>query len=480
MNRRIGPARTFAGPESRHGPHRATFDFGGVTSAMGRSISRESCGNRRRCSTRLPPQLAGGIAEFSANSRSFASSASIFSSISFLFFASAHFSLVKTSRLARSDPAPPNALRISFGTYSAEIVLRVAQPAERLRFNQNRAFACASAVNGFLGCRVHRHHASLPSTMWPSNPISLCAVRQILKWHLRFRTGVEYAHRLFLQDQTKGASASPRNSSLRERRPWAAAVPNPVMATIFCPRYRRPWPPSPGSNRPAWKSAKTMCKLSRSPKWLVPSLPSSSESYFAMCCMKMSRGGTPLHEQRPDIADHRRQAVVFFPAYADPTEMASCPRLEYSPPTILFCRNNFTMVSSTRGSDACSSTGPSTAAASVPSSSLAPVGQAFLPVLPRQPRSSEDRLECLSYFSKPMPPWAALLAAISPAAPCAMFPGAAAQIHRQNVLQLRRNFFPSRCSEQFLQRSRLAVRNPARHDQIEIPQIRGNVVCKSV
>ena len=43
----------------------------------------------------------------------------------------------------------------------------------------------------------------------------------------------------------------------------------------------------------------TMCSLSRSPKWLVPSLPSVGEVYFAMCWVKMSRGGTPLTSNAP-------------------------------------------------------------------------------------------------------------------------------------------------------------------------------------
>ena len=54
-----------------------------------------------------------------------------------------------------------------------------------------------------------------------------------------------------------------------------------------------------GIKSPSMEIGETMCKLSKSPKWLVPSLPLVGESYFAMCCMKMSRGGTPFTRSAP-------------------------------------------------------------------------------------------------------------------------------------------------------------------------------------
>src|SRR5713226_2151192 len=56
-----------------------------------------------------------------------------------------------------------------------------------------------------------------------------------------------------------------------------------------------------GIKSPSMEIGETMCRLSRSPKWLVPSLPFVGESYFAMCCMKMSRGGTPFTRSAPMI-----------------------------------------------------------------------------------------------------------------------------------------------------------------------------------
>ncbi len=55
-----------------------------------------------------------------------------------------------------------------------------------------------------------------------------------------------------------------------------------------------------------------MWRTFRSPKWLVPSLPLVGEVYFAMCWVKMSRGGTPLTSKRADIADHGRDPVALF------------------------------------------------------------------------------------------------------------------------------------------------------------------------
>src|SRR3989441_9254656 len=73
-----------------------------------------------------------------------------------------------------------------------------------------------------------------------------------------------------------------------------------------------------------------MCRFSKSPKWLVPSLPLVGESYFAMCCMKTSRGGTPFTSSAPIFRIIGASQSFFSSAYAVPTDTASCPKLERS------------------------------------------------------------------------------------------------------------------------------------------------------
>src|SRR5882762_7717098 len=102
-----------------------------------------------------------------------------------------------------------------------------------------------------------------------------------------------------------------------------------------------------GIRSPSMEIGETMCRFSRSPKWLVPSLPLVGESYLAMCCMKTSRGGTPLTNSAPILRIIGASQSFFSSAYAVPTETASWPKLEYSPPTILFWRNSLTIMSST-------------------------------------------------------------------------------------------------------------------------------------
>jgi len=83
-----------------------------------------------------------------------------------------------------------------------------------------------------------------------------------------------------------------------------------------------------GIKSPSIEIGETMCRLSRSPKWLVPSLPLVGESYFAMCCMKTSRGGTPFTSNAPMLRIIGANQSFFSSAYAVPTEIASWPRLE--------------------------------------------------------------------------------------------------------------------------------------------------------
>src|SRR5438046_4578574 len=85
-----------------------------------------------------------------------------------------------------------------------------------------------------------------------------------------------------------------------------------------------------GIKSPSMEIGETMWRSSKSPKWLVPSLPFVGESYFAMCCMKMSRGRTPLTSSAPMLRIIGASQSFFSSAYAVPTEIASWPRLERS------------------------------------------------------------------------------------------------------------------------------------------------------
>src|SRR5438876_4271869 len=83
----------------------------------------------------------------------------------------------------------------------------------------------------------------------------------------------------------------------------------------------------------------TMCRFSRSPKWLVPSLPRVGEVYFAMCWVKMSRGGTPLTSSAPMLRIIGAIQSLLSRAYAVPTEIRSEEHTsEFQSPVHLVCR----------------------------------------------------------------------------------------------------------------------------------------------
>ena len=54
-----------------------------------------------------------------------------------------------------------------------------------------------------------------------------------------------------------------------------------------------------GIRSPSIEIGETMCRFFKSPKWLVPSLPCVGDVYFAMCCVKMSRGWNPFTSNAP-------------------------------------------------------------------------------------------------------------------------------------------------------------------------------------
>src|SRR5262249_48761119 len=89
-------------------------------------------------------------------------------------------------------------------------------------------------------------------------------------------TGVEYAHKLFSSTSTNGAFCVAAKFSPSWNTP-VELPPSPihVIATIFWPRYRPAiaTPVITGIKSPSIEIGETMCRLSKSPKWLLPSLP---------------------------------------------------------------------------------------------------------------------------------------------------------------------------------------------------------------
>src|SRR5882724_13142520 len=184
MNRRVGSARTFAGPESRHGPHRRNARFrwrhfrdgplplrADLVAIVARAVHaflRQLRGRHRRIFRKLS-FLREQRLDFVLD---------LFLTLRVEKFFARQILFIQRDGIARL-PVRSHLLRHVFG----RIVLRVAQPAERLCFNQDRAFASASALDGFLRRRIHRHHVVTVHDI-AVNPISLCAVRQILKWNL--------------------------------------------------------------------------------------------------------------------------------------------------------------------------------------------------------------------------------------------------------------------------------------------------------
>src|SRR6266404_2168719 len=227
MNRRVGSPRTFAGPKSRHRPHRRNARFrrrhfrdgplplradlvaivARAVDAFLRQLRRRhrrifcklSFLREQRVNLVLDLFLALRIEELLARQKLF----------------------VQRDGIARL-PVRPHVLGHVFGW----IVLRVAQPAEGFCFNQNRAFASASAFDGFPRRRIHRHHVVAIHDV-AVNTISLCAVRQVLKRNLlphrrRIRPQIVF------QDQNKRRLLCRREiQSFVKNARRASAVPNP-------------------------------------------------------------------------------------------------------------------------------------------------------------------------------------------------------------------------------------------------------------
>src|SRR5882724_4228158 len=159
MNRRVGSARTLAGPKSRHGPHRRNARFwrrhfrdgplplrADLVAIVARAVHvslRQLRRRHRRILRELPflrEQRVNLVLDLLLGLR-----------VEKFFVCQIFF--IQHDRIARL-PVRSHFLRDVFG----RIVLRMAQPAERLRFNQNRSFARSSALDGLLRRCIHRHH----------------------------------------------------------------------------------------------------------------------------------------------------------------------------------------------------------------------------------------------------------------------------------------------------------------------------------
>src|SRR6266404_1920007 len=151
MNRRVGSARAFAGAKSRHGPHRRNARFRrrhfcdgplplrtDLVAIVARAVHAFLCQLRRRHWRifRKLPFLREQRVDFVLH---------LFLALRVEELLARQILFIQRDGIARF-PVRPHLLRHVFGW----IVLRVAQPAKGLRFNQDRALASAGALDGFL------------------------------------------------------------------------------------------------------------------------------------------------------------------------------------------------------------------------------------------------------------------------------------------------------------------------------------------
>src|SRR6266446_6058971 len=251
MNRRVGSARTFAGPESRHRPHRRNARFrrrhfrdgplplrADLVAIVARAVHAFLRQLRRRHWRifRKLPFLREQRVDFVLD---------LFLALRIEELLARQILFIHRDGIARF-PVRPHFLRHVFG----RIVLRVAQPAEGLRFNQNRSFARSSALDGLLRRRIHRHHVVAVHDV-TLDPIGLRTVRQILEWNLpphrrRIRPQIVF------QDQDKRRLLRRREiQSFVKNARRASAVPNPRHGHDLLPEI----PPRNGSFRPCLLSA---------------------------------------------------------------------------------------------------------------------------------------------------------------------------------------------------------------------------------
>src|SRR6266850_1656626 len=202
MNRRVGSARALAGPKSRDGPHRRNARFRRRHFRDGPlpfrtdlvAIVASAVDTRLRQLRRRHRRIFRKLPFFCEQRLDFV--LCLFLALRVEKFLTRQIFFIQRNRIARL-PMCTHFFRDVFG----RIVLRVAQPAERLRFNQNWTFAGASALHSFLRRRIHRHHVVAVHDV-AVNTISLRAVCQVLKRNL-----LPYRRRIrpqiVFQDQNK-------------------------------------------------------------------------------------------------------------------------------------------------------------------------------------------------------------------------------------------------------------------------------------
>src|SRR6266849_5210587 len=334
MNRGVRSARAFAGAKSRHGPHRRNARFrrrhfrdgplplrANLVAIVARAVHallRQLRRRHRRIFRKLPflrEQRVNLVLD-------------LFLALRIEELLARQILFIQRNGIA-GLPVRPHLLRHVFG----RIVLRVAQPAECLRFNQDRAFASASALDGFLRRRIHRHHVIAVHNV-AVNTISLCAVRQILKRNLlAYRRRIR--PQIVLQDQNERRLLCRREiQSFVKNARRAAAVPNPRHGHDLLPEI-----PS-GHGHAAHHRDQIAQHGNRRNDVQVVQVPEMAGSVLAFCRRIVFRHVLhenvarrhALHQQRADIPDHRRQPVLFFQRVCRPHRDGFLPQARVKSP----------------------------------------------------------------------------------------------------------------------------------------------------
>ena len=189
---------------------------------------------------------------------------------------------------------------ISLRNVFGGIVLRVAPHAHGFHFDHARAAPGAAFGNGFAGGLVYGDYVVAVHDR-AGDAVGDGAIGEIFEGHLA-RDGRGIGPLIVFDDQDeRRALRGGEIQAFVERAGGAAAVADPghgddVLAEIA------PGHGYAGHHRDQIAEhgdGRDDVATFRSPKWLVPSLPCVGEVYFAMCCVKMSRGGTPFTSSAP-------------------------------------------------------------------------------------------------------------------------------------------------------------------------------------
>src|SRR6266403_835550 len=193
------------------------------------------------------------------------------------------------------------------------IVLRVAHAPKSLGFDQNRPFPSPRPLHRLLRCGIHRDHIIAVNNV-ALDPIRLRTVREILERHL-------LAHRcrirpqIILKNQNKrrllhGRKIQPFVKHSRR----AAAVANPrhghdLLAQITS-RHRHT-----GHHRnqiPQHRNRRNDVQIVQIPEVAGAILALGRRIILRHVLHENIPRPYTLHQQRPDVADHRRQPVLLF------------------------------------------------------------------------------------------------------------------------------------------------------------------------